>query len=123
MSYMLRETYIVMAVHAQALYLIDDLCVLAVILGAGLRDLAAHVLEEVLRQTFLRHDQRLLRLSGSPWVLGVAEWRWLVARRLRRGAGVFKLSRGFLGVTQVGKILSPAAVPDDGGVFWPLPLP
>ena len=42
-----------MTVHTHALNLIDDLCVVVSLLGARLCDLAAHILEEVLRETLL----------------------------------------------------------------------
>jgi hypothetical protein len=45
-----------MAVHAQALNLINDSGIVVVLLCARLGDLSAHILEEILRKTLLfRH--------------------------------------------------------------------
>jgi hypothetical protein len=50
------NTYIFVAVHAQALYLVNYFrAIFAVLLCACLRNPAAHVLEKVLCQTWLRH--------------------------------------------------------------------
>lgn len=48
--------YILVAVHAQTLDFIDHSCVVVALLCARLSDFSTHVLEEVLRETFVfRH--------------------------------------------------------------------
>jgi hypothetical protein len=48
-----------MAVHAQALDLVDNFGVIVAFLSAGLGDLSTHILEKVLRKAFgFRHDDK-----------------------------------------------------------------
>jgi hypothetical protein len=47
----MRNTYILVAVHAQTLNFIDHFCVVVALLCARLSDFSTHVLEEILRKT------------------------------------------------------------------------
>lgn len=56
---MILKTHILVAVHAQALNLVDDLAAgLVVGLRLGLCDLAAHIREQILCQTLVRHFEK-----------------------------------------------------------------
>jgi hypothetical protein len=47
------HTYIFVAVHAQTLDLVDNFCVIVTLLSARLCNLPPHILEKVLRKTFV----------------------------------------------------------------------
>jgi hypothetical protein len=80
-----RRTYILVAVHAQTLNHIDDLCVIVTFLCTCLCDLPAHVLEQILCKAFLfRHLGSMyvvwfacgggaIIVQKKTWVVGVSE--------------------------------------------------
>lgn len=73
------------AVHAQRLYLLNQLLVLVAAACAGFCDLAAHIREEIIRETLLCHFEEYLEIACGSGCFGtefvsLSCWGYRVAK-------------------------------------------